>query len=180
MPEPKWEFRVMVKGEMNSDPIESEFFSTEHLDSISDALVRECIQNSLDAGLPDQTVRVAFRLFTENSNNNGGMDQYLKGLQPHLTAEQNGLIKTHNPEDPETFLVIEDYGTRGLEGDPTQDDDFQPTNTNIKNDFFYFWRNIGRSKKGANDRGRWGLGKTVFQATSKIKGIIYLNPQDNP
>ncbi|MFV2038497.1 MAG: hypothetical protein ACC646_12985, partial [Paracoccaceae bacterium] len=61
--------------------------------------------------------------------------------------EQNGLIRTHNPDDPENFLVIEDYGTRGLEGDPTQDDDFQPTEANIKNDFFYFWRNVGRSKK---------------------------------
>ncbi len=157
---------MMVKGEMNSDPIESEFFSTGHLDSIADALVRECIQNSLDAGLPDQTVRVAFRLFTKESDKNEVMGQYIKELIPHLTAKQNGLIGTSHFNMSEEFLVIEDYGTRGLEGDPAQDDDLQ--NGNIKNDFFYFWRNIGRSKKDATDRGRWGLGKTVFQATSKI------------
>ena len=160
---------MMVKGEMNADPIESEFFSIEHLDSIADALVRECIQNSLDAGLPGETVRVAFRLFTEKLERNGIMAQYLEGLHPHLTAEQNGLIKAPSFDTPESFLVIEDYGTRGLEGDPNQDDDFQvTTNGNMKNDFFYFWRNIGRSKKSDTDRGRWGLGKTVFQATSRI------------
>ena len=38
MSEPRWVFRVMGKGEMNADPIESEFFSTEHLDSVADAL----------------------------------------------------------------------------------------------------------------------------------------------
>jgi hypothetical protein len=158
----------MVKGEMNADPIEGEFFSVEHLDSVADALVRESIQNSLDAGLPGQTVRIAFRLHTEKSDRSGMMAQYLNGLHPHLNAEQNGLVNAPSPDSPESFLVIEDYGTRGLEGDPTQDDDFRSTNENDKNDFFYFWRNVGRSKKSSTDRGRWGLGKTVFQATSQI------------
>jgi hypothetical protein len=39
----------MQPGEMNVDPIEGEFFTTEALRSITDALVRESIQNSLDA-----------------------------------------------------------------------------------------------------------------------------------
>ncbi len=34
---------------MSIDPIEEEFFSTEALGSLADALVREAIQNSLDA-----------------------------------------------------------------------------------------------------------------------------------
>ena len=153
---------------MNVDPIESEFFSTEHLDSVADALVRESIQNSLDAGLPGQAVRVAFRLFSQTSNSNGANAHYLNELRPHLNAEQNGIINPPSLDTPVSFLVIEDYGTRGLEGDPTQDDDFQSTNGRIKNDFFYFWRNVGRSRKETTDRGRWGLGKTVFQAASRI------------
>ena len=172
MPEPRWLFRVMGKGEMNVDPIESEFFSTEHLDSVADALVRESIQNSLDAGLPGQAVRVAFRLFTQTSNSNGASAHYLNELRPHLNAEQNGIINPPSLDTPVSFLVIEDYGTRGLEGDPTQDDDFQSTNGRIKNDFFYFWRNVGRSRKETTDRGRWGLGKTVFQAASGINAYF--------
>jgi hypothetical protein len=42
----------MHAGEMNIDPIDSAFFSTEALDSLADALVREAIQNSLDARAP--------------------------------------------------------------------------------------------------------------------------------
>jgi len=38
----------MHPGEMNVDPIEGEFFSTEALGSLADALVREAIQSSLD------------------------------------------------------------------------------------------------------------------------------------
>ncbi|PIQ95616.1 MAG: hypothetical protein COV67_13900 [Nitrospinae bacterium CG11_big_fil_rev_8_21_14_0_20_56_8] len=162
----------MTKGEMNSDPIEGEFFSTEHLDSLADGLVRESIQNSLDAGIPGQTVRVVFRLFSGHPDNNGVVVQYLEGLRPHLTAEQNGLIQPPTPEEPDSFLIIEDYGTRGLEGDPTQDDDRQTQDGETKNDFFYFWRNIGRSGKSATDRGRWGLGKTVFQVTSRINSFF--------
>jgi len=43
-----------------------------------------------------------------------------------------------------------------------------------KNDFFYFWRNIGRAVEGATARGRWGVGKTVFQAASRINSFYGL------
>lgn len=36
---PSWKFRKMKKGEMNVDPIEGEFFSTEALGSLPDALI---------------------------------------------------------------------------------------------------------------------------------------------
>jgi len=55
---PEWRFRRMQPGEMNIDPIEGEFFSTEALGSLADALVREAIQNSLDARAPGMQARV--------------------------------------------------------------------------------------------------------------------------
>jgi hypothetical protein len=42
----------MKPGEINVDPIEGEFFTTEAIGSVTDALVRESIQNSLDAASP--------------------------------------------------------------------------------------------------------------------------------
>jgi hypothetical protein len=54
---PSWKFRKMNKGEMNVDPIEGEFFSTEALGSLPDALIREAIQNSLDASIPGEQVK---------------------------------------------------------------------------------------------------------------------------
>ena len=162
-----WRFREMQKGEMNTDPIEGEFFSTELLESMSDALVRESIQNSLDAGLPDKTVEVCFRLITLPSLNLKN-DAYFSGLMPHLQAKQSGLDNIPPANAPMQILTVEDFGTKGLEGDPLQSDDDTIQGTNGKNDFYYFWRNVGRSSKSQGDRGRWGLGKTVFQATSKI------------
>jgi hypothetical protein len=58
---PAWQFRRMHAGEMNIDPIESEFFSTEALESLADALVREAVQNSLDARAPAAQARAAGR-----------------------------------------------------------------------------------------------------------------------
>lgn len=44
----RWRFRPMAPAERNQDPMEREFFSGE---SINERLVREAVQNSLDAGI---------------------------------------------------------------------------------------------------------------------------------
>jgi hypothetical protein len=165
----------MQPGEMNVDPIEGEFFTTEALRSITDALVRESIQNSLDASAGSDPVTVRF---SHHPNPTAGIDpgdlrkQYIDGLSPHLHSRHSGLPEAPPLMEPLSFMVIEDYGTRGLQGDVLQyddlDDDIQ------KNDFFYFWRNIGRTKKELTDLGRWGLGKTVFQAASRINTFFGL------
>jgi len=163
----------MQPGEINVDPIEGEFFTTEALGSITDALVREAIQNSLDAarGAGPVTVR-----FTRFSRSNPAYDariirrKYIDGLAAHLQARHAGLQDIPRPSEPVDYLLVEDYGTRGLQGDIAQyddlDDDFK------KNDFYYFWRNIGRTRKEATDLGRWGLGKTVFPAASRINSFF--------
>ncbi|HSW62826.1 MAG TPA: hypothetical protein VLH56_05915 [Dissulfurispiraceae bacterium] len=167
---PLWKFRVMSRGEMNADPIAGEFFSTEHLDSITDALVREVIQNSLDAAIPGNRVLVRFRVVPKRGVSPALFERYFASLSPHLAAEQNGLAFRPHAAEPMPLLVIEDYGTRGLEGDFTIDSDLDQHGK--KNDFFYFWRNVGRSGKSEGDRGRWGLGKTVYQAASRINSFL--------
>ena len=37
-----------------------------------------------------------------------------------------------------------------------------------RQDFFWFWGNIGRSGKTGDDLGRWGLGKTLYRAASRV------------
>ncbi len=170
---PQWRFREMQPGEINVDPIEGEFFTTEAIGSMTDALVRESIQNSLDAALGDNPVTVRFSFF---SKPNPGYDaqvvskRYIDGLSPHLQAKHAGLQNIPSAAEPINYLLVEDYGTHGLQGDIFQyddlDDDFQ------KNDFYYFWRNIGRTRKEASDLGRWGLGKTVFQAASRVNSFF--------
>lgn len=170
-----WHFRRMQPGEMNIDPIEAEFFSTEALGSLADALVREAIQNSLDARRPGEQVKVRMTFSRPEAALEGAhRDRYLGALHAHLEATGSGLASPPAASDPLDFLVVEDYGTRGLQGDPAQTEDAELESDGTRNDFYYFWRNIGRSRKGSSELGRWGLGKTVFPAASRINSFFAL------
>lgn len=173
MMKPIWDFRQMSRGEINVDPIEGEFFSTEILGSLSDAVIREAIQNSLDAGIPGQQVRIVITFPSPDQKLRADTaERYLHGLRDHLEAKSSGLANGVDFERPMDFLLIEDFGTRGLAGDIRDDGNQDETGT--KNDFYYFWRNIGRAVEGTTTRGRWGLGKTVFQAASRINSFFGL------
>ncbi len=169
---PKWDFRRMGPGEINVDPVHDEFFKAQDL---SDALVREVIQNSLDARRGNSKVRVRFRFADGNDRLPAERAAaYLHGLAPHLASLENDLPEGLPPlDEPMPFLVIEDAGTRGLSGRPDVDPELEPEDAG-KNDFYFFWRNIGRTLKGELDRGRWGLGKAVFPIASQIHTILGL------
>lgn len=66
------------------------------------------------------------------------------------------------------FLVFEDFGTHGLNGD------VQRSEEERGNLFFYFFRAEGRSEKLNEKRGRWGVGKHVFPSASQINSIFGL------
>jgi hypothetical protein len=163
-----WRFHPMSPGDLNIDPVEGEFFATETLGGITDALVREAIQNSLDAAA-EERVRVRFCLGTAV---NATRERYLGGLRHHVEAAHEARTTVPNREEPLRFVAVEDEGTRGLEGDPDQfEDDGAGDGCN---DFYYFWRNVGRSRKQSTERGRWGLGKTVFAAASRLNSFFGL------
>ncbi|MCS7070133.1 MAG: hypothetical protein NZM00_01395, partial [Anaerolinea sp.] len=154
---PRWDFHPYQRWHVRQDPVQTEFFTSDNVQ----ALVRETIQNSLDARLsPAQPVRVRFGFVTV-----GPRDYlpYLYGLIPHLeaTLRERGLPDFSQPLK---FLIVEDFNTRGLTGDPSVDTDEQAED----NDFYYFWRNVGRTEKREDVRGRWGLGKAVFHKVSRI------------
>ena len=178
-----WHFRRMSRGEINSNPMERELFSSE---SISERLVREVIQNSLDAGLRRRQgnnaqgpVRVRFSLRgvrqpleTERAN------FYLPGLFPHLAGglEDDDDFRRHIADGGGVgggmqYLVIEDAGTAGLEGDWRQFDDSAAQSAE-DNYFYWFFRNVGRSGKSSLDGGSWGLGKWVFPDASRASAFI--------
>ena len=178
----RWRFRKMSKAELNQDPMEREFFDDE---PINTRLVRETIQNSLDAGIArissdsNQPVRVRFSLAGIHSPLPAQLaDKYFTGLAPHLDAldEIDDAIARRAAQgdlthDGVPFIVIEDEGTVGLDGDWEQFDDneSQPADNNH---FYWFFRNIGRSGKGDSDNGSWGLGKWVFPDASHASAYI--------
>lgn len=165
----RWGFRPLARGEVNSDPTNAEFFTT---NSLTDALIREVIQNSLDARSGDAAVQMRI-LLPERRSLRPDLAFWLGNIWPHLHADGSGLRAPPTEFDELDFLVIEDFGTRGLCGDFEQAHDRSGVNE-PKNDFFYFWRNVGRSIKQESDRGRWGLGKTVLPAASRIQSFFGL------
>lgn len=179
----RWQFRKMDRAEMNQDPMQREFFEGE---PINTRLVRESIQNSLDAGIahasPDgkgEAVRVRFSLAgIRNPLPAYRAERYFTDLAPHLDAipELDDTIRAlaaHNDltHDDVPFIVVEDAGTVGLDGDCEQERDSESTPAD-NNHFFWFFRNVGRSGKGDTDNGSWGLGKWVFPDASLASAYI--------
>ncbi|HBI47091.1 MAG TPA: hypothetical protein DDY78_30195, partial [Planctomycetales bacterium] len=161
---PSWHFMTLRPGDTTREPIQGEFFATEAINNSATALVREGIQNSLDAPRNGQ-LRVEIRVSgTERAAAAKAAEPFLDGAWPHLEAKPNGLRDVPSPQDPCQFLTFEDFGTVGLEGDPEQ----WHIEDGVENGFFNFFRADGHSDKSETDRGRWGVGKTVFPRSSRI------------
>lgn len=165
VPDTGWFFKKQRPGDTTREPIQGEFFSTEAISNTAEALIREGIQNSLDAGRDGQLITIRIRL--------SGMEQalppeaiasFLDGAWSHFHVHQNGLREPPGKTEACPFLTFEDFGTTGLEGDPAQ----WHKQDGVKNGFFTFFRAEGQSDKGELDRGRWGVGKTVFPRSSRI------------
>src|SRR5262245_16905575 len=66
MSEPRWEFEKANPRSVRRDPFEAEFFTgeeeNEEVFGRTDSLVREAIQNSLDARIDDRPAEVRFAL----------------------------------------------------------------------------------------------------------------------
>lgn len=167
----EWRFKPNSRDDMDVDPIQGEFFTTRDIDNISTAVVREGIQNALDErNRGDQLETVKVRILLSGDKYSVAAKDYLpmlETLQPHLKAKSSGLQSLPDFTASMKFLVFEDFNTKGLEGNP---EEFYVENNNDKtpHNFYYFWRNVGRSGKTDDQLGRWGLGKTVFPASSRI------------
>jgi len=164
-----WVFRKKNPGEKIRNPIQGEFFATDAITGPAQALVRESFQNSLDAqseALPDSApVRVRIKLATGRfALSPDRVRTLFETAYPHLLASGNGLRSPPDPSKPCPYLVIEDFGTTGLSGDPATED--PPAGDDPRNPFYLFFRAEGLSGKTGLRLGRWGVGKFVFPRSS--------------
>jgi hypothetical protein len=158
------------------EPIQGEFFATDAISNPGEALVREGIQNSLDARRNSEKVMVRIRVTgTDAAVVRNSVVPFLNGLDDHLKAPGNGLREIPHDGDNCPVLVFEDFGTTGLLGDPAE---WKPA-SGSRNHFYYFFRAEGRSDKGEKDIGRWGIGKQVFPRASRINSIFGLTVRDD-
>jgi hypothetical protein len=169
---PKWNFRQVPPGIKNRNPVQDEFFnSSEALTEIS-SLVRESIQNSLDAADENSKAPVLIK-FSLSEITKLKFANYFKGLEEHVASAIPGVESTFQ-NDRCRYLIVEDFNTSGLLGDSTKDQlsvEDQPS----KNSYHYFVWAEGSSAKMEGSRGRWGIGKIVFPRLSNIKTFFVLS-----
>ncbi len=172
-----WKFATRSEAAVQTDPFEEEFFIGPSDNELDDghvaSLVRESIQNAIDARAGDEPVRVTFALHEAELGQTEAL-RYLADLEPHLAALTPPVPWPVNGDtEAIRWLVYEDFHTTGLCGDPGIVDD-PPPGHKRREDFYWFWRNVGRSAKTGEKLGRWGLGKTVFPSSSNLNCIIGL------
>jgi len=156
----KWYFSPQLPGQVETEVTQRGQFSNDEVD-ISETIVREAVQNSLDAAVNDRC-RATFRWLDKSDGLDSG---FMKSLfDEHLVhAEKAGLDVSAIDFNEPRALIIEDFGTRGLTGSVNKID---------KDNFSDFWRRHGKSHKTGKSRGRWGLGKLVYSTSSEL-GVFF-------
>ena len=161
-----------MKAEKTRDPVAGEFFASDAIKNAGEALVREAIQNSLDARVDRQNGKARVRIYL--SGVSGALrpsdhTNWFGTAWDHYLAPKNGLRPGNVTRDKNCgFLAFEDFGTTGLTGDWEQTDVLE----GVKNSFFYFFRAEGATEKSNDHLGRWGIGKQVFPRSSHAQSLF--------
>jgi len=164
----RWYFPPQLPGQVETEVTQRDQFSNDQVD-LSETIVRESIQNSLDAISENSSnVRVVFRWVDQST----GLDcKFLRTLFSGQIehADAAGLNASALDFSSASALVISDFGTKGLTGAVAKKDD---------DNFSDFWRRHGKSHKTGAKRGRWGLGKLVYSTSSGIGAFFGLTLRD--
>lgn len=171
---PIWNFIPTHKGGVQQSNAADNFFREDSANMVEN-LVRENIQNALDAQSEKKPVLVRFSLTYLPKDK----VDFLKDL----LATGKGSVLSHyrqacnesdiEPEDPDfkaaSFLLIEDFNTDGLSGDIT-------SSSPKDGGFATFWRNVGSTNKGkgGNRGGAFGIGKIVNPMASRLQTFFGL------
>ncbi|MBM7332886.1 hypothetical protein [Alloalcanivorax marinus] len=154
---------------MDKPPTQRDQFNNDDV-KLVDALIREAVQNSLDAKSDNGSkVFIKIKILEFEEKKIPDLHEFLKKdeLKKHLEASRlDGDVFNARPV---RALLIEDYGTSGLTGSIDLKDE---------NPFSDFWRCIGVSHKGGRNLGRWGLGKLVFSGVSSIRTFFGVTKQE--
>lgn len=169
-----WKFKPFAQDDTKENPIQSQFFTTEEVGNVANGIIREGIQNALDERLDSNLpVEIKVTLVLKNDGLEPKLyKSYLGDLDKHLSSKDSGLRELPNFDDDRmSLLLFEDFNTKGLRGDPIESEDGEINDKSKPHNFYYFWRNVGITGKSEGKLGRWGVGKTVFPAASRINSF---------
>ncbi|MFN4241826.1 MAG: hypothetical protein ACK4PI_01165 [Tepidisphaerales bacterium] len=160
----QWLFREYNGYDDAKETTSAEAFEGKSTRGISTDIVREGLQNVLDAKLAEGPARARLTLATLPAH---VARRWLSGLEPHLTTNNSGVIDPPGRDEPCNVLLFEDFNTTGLTGDYTAR--FKP---GTKNDFVNFLYNDGLTSKKDVKLGSRGVGKIVFLIASRIRTLF--------
>lgn len=171
--QPQWSFLPLPTGAKARDPMQDEFFQDQSIRGIEHALIRETVQNSLDAhDKGSEPVRIVFSFGSLSAEQ--ARFWFPEKIQAHFSAKE---IRLPSPpdwsKDACPFLTIEDFGTKGLEGKTNTTDPV------TGGSFYHFFRAEGVSNKGNGSRGSWGVGKIVIPRTSRVRSFFAITSRAN-
>jgi len=171
---PSWNFIPTPKGGVQQSNAANNFFRVDSANMVEN-LVRENIQNALDAQSGKRAVLVRFSLTKAPKGREDFISKLLAQgkdsvLSHYRKACEESDIEPESPDfkSPE-FLLIEDFHTDGLNGDISSSD---PDDGG----FATFWRNVGSTNKGrgSNRGGAFGIGKIVNPMASRLQTFFGL------
>ena len=118
----RWIFDELRGAAVRRQPNEAVLFQAEQAGegeyAGNDALVREILQNAMDARAGDEPVRVRLAIYgSSEAPSSARLAYYFQRLKSPLEERRFPFNKDGSPKTPCRFLVCEDFGTRGLEGD---------------------------------------------------------------
>ena len=165
----QWLGTEKTKNSVENEPLSENFFTNTDVLTGQSILVRESVQNAIDAHLSSSTapVKMIFKLGVATPST---ALKYFADLYPRIEASLGGK-RVPNPTDECHYLLIEDFNTTGLLGSTSSE---KPAGNGKENSFWYFTWATGTSNKGDGTRGKNGVGKIVFPRSSKIKSqLVY-------
>ena len=168
-----WKYEPLGVNSISGRNTTQDNFTSETKD-LPEILVRELIQNSLDAKSPNRLDPVRIKITQVSWSDLSTHDtEYIRKLFPKEYRDRLGMTSDHIPNIGEgtPFLLLEDFGTTGLLGiyDAPRVDDPKPQNWNA------FWFREGEGDK-LNDfaNGRAGQGKVTYYSVSGSRSIFAL------
>lgn len=108
-----WEFNTANPSDVRVEVTQRDQFNNDEV-GLGEALVREVIQNSSDAGLPSGPVKVRFALREAKGAEAKYLAELLRPLQPNMLATKTDFTCIDEPVC--RVLVVEDFNTRELTG----------------------------------------------------------------
>ena len=163
-----WSFNEANPSDVEMEITQRDQFNNDDV-GLNDALVREVIQNSLDAHAGDEPVKVCFNIQKIDELGDHVVEMLQNAIEPLRPHFEACNLKIPYERDIRV-LTIEDFNTKGLTGSVDQKEP--------KENFTNFWRVVGKSKKEGQQGGRWGLGKLVFSSASQIKTFFGITRRD--